>query len=410
MNMTMNELEQYFKDHYYARYEREHWDRYVAKTGLSLLLPAIHITGTNGKGTTASYIASIYRAAGYRVGIFTTPSFYRSNEIIKLGEEEITDDDFVRLFLEGKKDFEKYDLSSFEIQVAIAYRYFNEKKPDIAVIEVGMGGLLDATNIITPILSIVTSVSLEHTAFLGRTVSEIASAKGGIIKQGVPVLTGKLEETAEATLREIARRHKSPYFVVDDYHNSHLTSEGFRFDYRPYQNLLIATPANYQLKNASLALEATKILHETFPVKEEDVRRGLLAPPPICRLEKHGNIWIDGAHNPEAVEALMGCWGTISEGKPVHVVFAAFRDKNIALELPMIGKEAADITLTTFDHPRARVQEDYFLYEADYPFDPDYREAIKNDMTKYPDDIILVTGSLSFAGIARRYIIEELKK
>jgi len=408
--MTMNELELYFKSHYYARYEREHWDRYVEKKGLGLHVPSIHITGTNGKGTTASYIAAMYAAAGYRVGLFTTPSFYHSNEIIKINGQEIPDSDMIRLFEQGRKDYEEFDLSSFEIQVAIAYAYFNEQKLDLAVIEVGMGGLLDATNIITPVLSIVTSVSLEHTAFLGRSVSEIAYSKGGIIKTEVPVLTGKLEETAESTLREIARRHKAPYFVVDDYHNDHLTSDGFRFDYRPYQNLLIKTVANYQLKNASIALEATKILQGDFPVTEESVRAGLMAPTPICRLERHGNIWIDGAHNPEAMEALMGCWGTISEGKPVHVVFAAFKDKNIALELPMLGKEAADIALTTFDHPRARSEEDYFLYETDYPYTADFRKALTDDLRNHPDDVILVTGSLSFAGVVRQYVIEELKR
>ena len=184
----------------------------------------------------------------------------------------------------------------------------------------------------------------------------------------------------------------------------------FHFDYRPYRDLRINSYANYQLKNAAIALEAVKLLQESYPVKEEAVRKGLLVAAPILRLEKHHNVWIDGAHNPEAVEALMRCFSTISEnGKPVHVVFASFKDKNIALELPMLGKDAASITLTTFDHPRARDEMDYFLYEADYPFNPDYKKAISEALAAYPDDIVLICGGLAFAAIARSYVVDELK-
>jgi dihydrofolate synthase/folylpolyglutamate synthase len=410
--MNKAELEQYFLSHNYPRYEREHWDAFVAAIGFHLSVPTIHVTGTNGKGTTSLYIASIYQAAGYHVATFNSPFFYHPNEMMKIDGVEISDADLIRLFLAHQKDFEKYDLSSFEIQVYLAYSYFNEKKPDLAVIEVGMGGILDATNLddLPTILSVITSVSLEHTAQLGRTVSEIAESKGGIIKENTPVLVGKLEETADTTLRELARRHKSLYDVVDDYHGEHLVGSQFHFDYRPYRDLRINSYANYQLKNAALALEAVKLLQESYPVKEEAVRKGLLVAAPILRLEKHHNVWIDGAHNPEAVEALMRCFSTISEnGKPVHVVFASFKDKNIALELPMLGKDAASITLTTFDHPRARDEMDYFLYEADYPFNPDYKKAISEALAAYPDDIVLICGGLAFAAIARSYVVDELK-
>jgi dihydrofolate synthase/folylpolyglutamate synthase len=413
MSMTKNELEAYFLSHNYPRYEREGWDNYCEAVGLKLAVPCIHVTGSNGKGTTCLYLASIYQAAGYRVATFNSPFFYHPNEMIQINGVEISDADLLRIFESHQKLYEKYQLSSFEIQVDLAYSFFNEKKPDLAVIEVGMGGVLDATNLanLPTQLAIITSVSLEHTAYLGRTISEIALHKGGIVKEGAPLLTGKLDDSAESTLRDLCLKRKSAYTLVDDYHGEHLVGDRFHFDYRPYHDLVIASFANYQLRNASLAVEATKILAGSFPVKEEAVRQGLLVPSPILRLEKHGNIWIDGAHNPEAIAALMGCFSTISQGgKPVHVVFASFKDKNIALELPMLGKEAADITLTTFDHPRARQEMDYFLYEADYPFVEDYKKAISDDLAKYPDDVLLICGGLAFAAVAREYVVKELHR
>ena len=392
-----------------TRYDREGWDRFVKAIKLTLAVPSIHITGSNGKGSTAHYLEEIYRAQGYHVAAYSSPYFYRLNEMIALDGETISDADVVRLFALHESDFAKYDLSAFEIETYLAFAYFNEKKPDLAIIEVGMGGELDATNIFVPILSIVTSVSLEHTMFLGRTVSEIARSKGGIIKKEIPVLVGKLEESADSTLRGIAQNKKAPYFVVDDYHHEHLVGERFHFDYRPFVDLVLSTQASYQIKNASLAIEATKILLAGFPVEEKALRKGLLASTLICRLEKRHNIILDGAHNPEAVEALIKTLPAVSLGKPIHVLFAAFKDKNIALELPMIGRDCASITLTTFDNPRARDAADYFLYEADYPFEADYRVALSELLAKFPEDAILVTGSLAFVSIVRRYIIEELR-
>lgn len=408
--MDKEELEKFFLAHYYARYEREHWDGFVKDVSLKLEIPAIHITGTNGKGSTANFLAHIYMAAGYHVATFTTPAFYSTNEIIQIDGQPISDEDLLDIFGDAERKFQKHDLSSFEIQVYIGYTYFNRKKPDLAIIEVGMGGALDATNIITPALSIITSVSLEHTAYLGRTISEIAYSKGGIIKEGVPVLTGKLEDSAASTIQGIAKKLDSPYFVVDNFYNERLVGGQFHFDYRPYQDLVIQTEANYQLKNAAVAVEATKILQEVFPCDEEALRKGLLVPSPILRLERHGNIVIDGAHNPEAVEALCRCWNTISRGKPVHVLFASFRDKNIAVELPLLGKDAASVTLTTFSHVRARTEPDYFLYEADYPFVENHEQALDGLLGSYPNDVILICGSLAFAAVMRKYVIEVLKK
>lgn len=393
-----------------TRYERDEWDAFVAKIKLRLSFPFIHITGSNGKGSSAHYLYEIYRAAGYRVALFSKPYFYKINEMIEINGKTISDEDIARLFTSREKEIYRSDLSAFEIETYLAFAYFNEQKPDLAIIECGMGGATDSTTLAdaTPVLSVITTVSLEHTSFLGRTVSEIARNKAGIIKPKAPILVGKLEESASDVIKDIAKRRESPFFPVDDFHNEHYEAPYFHFDYRPYSDLRLSTPARYQLLNAAMAIEAVKVLQERFPVVEESLRKGLLAPTLPCRLERHHNIVIDGAHNPEAVEALMDSLVPWVDGKPIHVVFASYRDKNIAVELPRIGKDSQSIVLTTFASPRARGETDYLLYEGDYPFDPDFKNAIATLVAKFPDDIILVTGSLAFAAEAKAYVEKEL--
>ncbi|MCQ2741878.1 MAG: hypothetical protein MJ239_01080 [Bacilli bacterium] len=402
------ESKEYFENHFTQRYERHGFDKFVKDVRLSLNVPCIHVTGTNGKGAFVKFLSDIYRHNGKKVGTFTSPYFYDFNEMIKIDGEEISDDDMERIFLSEKKKITKYELSPFEAQVYIAYRYFNEKKPDLVIIECGMGGAMDATNIrgLEPLLSVITSVSLEHTELLGRSVSEIALSKGGIVKEYRPLLVGKLDENAKTTLEDLCRSLESPFHEVEGYYFEKSDSAGWSFDYRPYKSLYVPCLAKYQVSNACLAVEATKILSQTFPVSEEDVREGLSEETPILHLESIGNIILDGAHNPEAISALVQDMPTWSEGKPVHVLFASFRDKNIAIEFPVLAKDTASITLTTFDHPRAREQMDYFLYEEDFHYEEDFKKALNDLMTQYPEDIILVCGSLAFASIVRRYLKE----
>ena len=396
-------VERYLSEHDKGRYSREEFDRFCKKEKLALSCPVIHITGSNGKGSTANFLAHIYQAAGYKVASFIKPAFLCVNECIRFNGEEIDDETLSSLFKENEKAFLKYGLSAFEATVAIAYRYFESKHPDIAIIEAGMGGDIDATNIVDlpTILSIITSVSLEHTAYLGTTVSQIAYAKAGIIKEETPVLVGKLDEAAKEPIQEYASDMDAPFFEVDEAHFENLQNGEFHFDYRPYKDLLIPTASLYQIKNAALAIEATKILNASFPVTEEAVRKGLLMGMLPGRFERRGNVIFDGAHNPEASQSLVDSLGRLSLEKPVHILFAAMRDKNIAVMLPMLNRDAASITLTTFPHFRARTEEDYFLYVEDYPFVEDPKAALDELLEKYPEDYILVTGSLAFVGFLR---------
>lgn len=405
----VEELERFLQTHEKGAYDRENFDKYCAKRKLILSCPVIHITGSNGKGSTAHYLESIYLAAGYHVALFSKPYFYSVNETIRFDGKEITDSELASLYNDHKKDFDKFGLTSFEVNVALAYRYFESKKPDIAIIEAGMGGVVDATNLddLDTRLAIITSVSLEHTSYLGTTLSQIALHKAGIMKPGVPVLLGRMDDTCLETIREEARPLDANVVRVESYHFDHLTAGEFHFDYGPFKDVILGTAADYQLRNASLAIEATRILQNDFPVSEEMLRKGLHEPVLPCRMERFGRIVLDGAHNPEAVDCLCRCVPTLSRGKPVRVLFASFRDKNIAVELPSLANVTTSITLTTFDHPRARKEDEYFLYVTDHPFIEDPIAALNGLLEEYPDDTILVTGSLFFVGYMRKAILDK---
>lgn len=392
-----------------SRYDRDHWDHFLSKLGFSISFPYIHITGSNGKGSTANYLAAIYEAAGYKVGLFSKPYVHAVNEMIKINGIEISDGDFARIFTSQENLIRKSELSAFEVETFIAFTYFNEVKPDVVILEAGMGGAMDSTNVLDskPLLSIITSVSLEHTGFLGRSEGEIALSKSGIIKNFVPVLVGKLSEVPEEVIRREAQNHKSDFFLVDDYHKESFDGSLFHFDYRPYNDLSINSPSKILLSDAALAIEATKIASDKLPISEEALRKGLLTPSLPCRFEQIGNVILDGAHNPEATEAMMNDLSLVSRDRPVHALFASYRDKNIAVMLPCIGKDVADITLTTFPSSRARNDEDYFLYLGDFEYIDDYKEAMNKLLTTYPEDLILVTGSLAFTYKVRDYLLEK---
>lgn len=398
------DIENYFSSRTRKDYQRDNFDDFLSKVKFSYNIPSIHIAGTNGKGSTLNYIKGIYIAAGYKVGTFSSPDSL--NESIKINDQPIENEYVEKIINEYDKYFKKYDLSGFEIQTFIAFNYFIDNKVDIAVIECGMGGELDATNIFTPILSIITSVSIEHSDFLGVSLSEISLHKAGIIKENAPCLiSSHLNEEVMTVIIDKTRKEDSKLYVVDEYHNKKIINNQQVFDYRPYANIKINSLATYEIEAACLAIEASKILNDYFPVNENSVRDGLLIKTPKCRFEIVGNepiIVLDGAHNPEAISRLRNEMDTIFFQKKVEIVFACFRDKNIAFMLPELSL-LGNIHITTFNHPRARNEDDYFIYLSDYDYSKDYKDLI-NKLKEDKDNVILVTGSLAFAFEVRDYL------
>ena len=404
--MSFN-LKDYFEALYKEDYQRENFDEFLKKVNFKYSVPSIHIAGSNGKGSTANYLANIYKEHGLKVGLFISPYLNEVNEMISINGSLISDDDFCSMIKENEKLFNKFGLSPFEIQTYIALSYFEKNKCDLAIIECGMGGEIDATNIFNPIASVITSISLEHTSYLGRSLCEIAYQKAGIIKERVPVITGILQEEAINTIVEVAKQNLSQLFVAVDPANVVYENNGYSFAYLTYQNLRINSAALYSLKDACIAIETVRALLETYPISEEELAKGLAETYMPVRMEVVSNdplIIIDGSHNPEGVQNMVTSLQNITQDKPIHVLFACFKDKNIERMLAFLGEYSKDIVLTTFPNRRSRTMDDYFLFLDDYTFNEDPLDALKQIQESYPEDAILITGSLAFAAYMKNLI------
>ena len=267
-----------------------------------------------------------------------------------------------------------------------------------------MGGELDATNVFDPILSVITSVALDHTTYLGRTVSEIAYHKSGIIKEDIPLVIGKIPEEAVKVISQVAIENNSTIHQVVDPGNLVLTEDGYEFSYFTYKGLHIHSKALYSVADACIAVEAVDVLKDKYPVTNEAVAEGLAAVHMQCRMDfvkENPTILIDGGHNPEGMRNLKTAVESLGLDKKIRVIFACFTDKNLQGMLAVIGELADELILTTFDHPRARTLEDYFLFSEDYKFMDNVKDAVKYCEENYPTDLIVITGSLAFAAYVK---------
>ena len=395
----------FFDNFRIGAYQRENFDNYLEAVKFSYSVPSVHIAGTNGKGSTATYLASIYSANGYKTGLYKSPYLFEPNEMISINGTSISDKDFMDIYNQYEKQIKKYDLSAFEIQTFVAFMYFQKSGCDIAVIECGMGGEIDATNIFTPVLSIITTISLEHTDALGYSVSEIAKQKAGIIKEEVPVLIGNLPEDAITVITNTAKANKTKVFVMGHYVNKEYSDEGYSFSYGEFLDTHIQSVADYSVDDACMAMEGAFILKDKFSYDVEKAKEGISQVFMDCRMDivrKEPLVIVDGSHNPEGMKKLCeNQLENIVKGRPIHAIFACFRDKNLGNMLSSLGAITDDLTITTFDNPRARTEMEYFLFAQDYPFVENVEELIKQKMTEFPEDVILVTGSLAFAAYVK---------
>lgn len=330
-------------------------------------LKFVHVAGTNGKGSFCSMLDSVLRSAGYKVGLYTSPYIKVFNERMRIDGVNIPDDTLAAITERVKPiaDAMEDKPTEFELITAIAFLYFAEEKCDVVVLEAGMGGRLDSTNIIdTSILSVITGISLDHTAFLGDTVEKIAREKAGIIKNGIPVLFGGTDEAAAQVISDKAKEKGSEFFRPDYTKIDALTTtlRGTSFEYKGRAvklNLL----GLYQPRNASLVLEAVEILKKIgMNISDEAVREGLEAARWSARFEIINHlplIIFDGAHNPEgissAVESIKHYFGK----EKVIVVSGVLRDKDYNYIASRLSEVAAAAYTITPKNPRALGASDF---------------------------------------------------
>ncbi len=308
---------------------------------------SVHIAGTNGKGSTASIIASILKETGFKVGLYTSPHLISFTERIKVNNSPVLESDVIRLVSFIRKAITNADINPtfFEFVTAMALYYFAHKKVDWAVVEVGMGGRLDATNILLPDVSVITNISLEHREFLGESLSAIAAEKAGIIKPSVPVVTATTHHEALKVLEGTARDRKSEIYVIDRDFKGTLSSmnEGhIAFDYtginplsknrKEYRNLALRTSGRHQVLNASVALRTCEVIESKgLIISDEAIKNGLLNSDFSGRLEWSSRtppVLIDSAHNPEAAAALADTVKEIFFSKKIILIMGIMNDKD----------------------------------------------------------------------------------
>lgn len=331
-------------------------------------LKFIHVAGTNGKGSVCSMTESILRAAGYRVGLYTSPYVLNFNERMRVNGENIPNERLSELTEHVKAVAEKMEDSptEFELITAIAFLYFKEEKCDIVVLEVGMGGRLDATNIIeSPLLSVITGIAIDHTAFLGSTVEQIAGEKAGIIKQGGRVIFGGEDSCAEAVIAEEAKKMNATLYKTD-YTRLNVTSqslEGTTFNYKGRHDLRLSLLGNYQPKNAAIVLEITDILNELgIAIPEGAIEAGLANASWRARFEiisKNPTVIFDGAHNPQGIAAAVDSIKTYFKDKRVVIVSGVLRDKDYEVIASSLSQVASAVYTVTPDNPRALSAKEY---------------------------------------------------
>lgn len=382
---------------------------------------SIHIAGTNGKGSTSAFAASILKEAGFRTGLYTSPHINRFNERIQVNGRAITDADLARLTSRVRKAARgvKGQLSFFEFTTALAFLYFSEKKTDVAVIETGMGGRWDATNTIVPLVSIITNVGLDHTAHLGKTIPEIAFEKAGIIKYGVPVVTGETGKAALSVISKRARELDSPLLALGrafDIDGDERSASYTGLDGR-IKGLKLGLSGAHQLDNASVALAAMECVRMYgLHITAKAVRDGLKKASWPGRLEAVGKrplVLLDAAHNPAGAKAL-GAFLEKLPRKRLSLVIGVMNDKDIKgifkellpfadtvyLASPALERSAPVELLERFALPyKKRVISTGSVKEA-------CRLAIKE---AGPKDAVCVAGSIFTVGEARGYLVKSAK-
>lgn len=325
-------------------------------------LKFVHIGGTNGKGSTAALVESVLRKAGYRTGLYTSPFLNRFNERIRVDGQEITDEalelivDEIRPFADAMEDLP----SEFELITAVAMVYFSRMGCDIVVLEVGMGGEFDATNIIPcPEVAVLTAIGLDHTAVLGPTVADIARTKSGIIKEGGDVVSyGHLPE-ADAEIEAACRRNHATLWPVDFDRLvlKDLTLDERTFDLGPIQDLKMPLLASYQPKNAAVAVTALSVLaHKGWHITEQNIRDGFAAvqwPGRFEVLGRHPIFLLDGSHNPQGIAATADSLRELCPGQKFVFLLSIMADKDVDAMLDILVPLAQQFFTVTANNPRA---------------------------------------------------------
>jgi len=390
--------------------------------------PSAHIAGTNGKGSTAAFLESILRHAGLRTGLNTSPHLEKINERIRINGNQISDEAFaealtrIQLLIEELLAGVKLRAhpTYFECVTAMAFEYFARERVDCAVFEVGLGGRLDATNILSPVITIITRIDFDHENFLGHSLKEIAAEKAGILKHGTPVVLA--EQNPEAREVILARAKTLACPVIE-------TSKSFRVDRESIHNgsirahvieepsgktfeIVPGLPGQFQFQNALNAVAGARLLQDRgFQVLDKAITQGIantVWPGRLEKLQSHPDVYLDGAHNPGAARELAHFLQQNFSARKVWMIYAALRDKAVDEVAGLLFPHAAEVIFTAPNTSRAisaaQLAEIAGHHATHFSVIPDAERAFEHALANAtPEDAIFITGSLYLVGQLRHY-------
>ena len=375
--------------------------------------PTVHIVGTNGKGSTTSYLQNILTKSGYQVGTFTSPYITRFNERISINGTEIPDKDLISLVAKAQvilSDLEEHTNfgrpTEFELVTLLMFLYFDLKQVDMAIIEAGIGGRLDSTNVLSPELVICTSIGFDHTETLGNSLLDIANHKAGVMRENTPILLGRVSTEVEHFFNQKSHDLQAPLAVIDKeiqlLPKDNQTIQ-ISYDHWESPNLKLPMLGQHQENNAGLAVTAAHLLAQTFSkITDKSIQEGIEETHWPGRSEWIGNnIYLDGAHNPQGIASLKQVLKENFASRRVHILFAGLRRKPLADLLEEL--KDYDITVTSFDFFEALPLDDY---PKDFKRVADYRDWLAQAESANSDDLFVVTGSLYFISAVRNYLIK----
>lgn len=321
----------------------------------------VHIVGTNGKGSTAKMLSSVLSSAGYKTGLYVSPYVIRFNERIQLDGEMIPDNELSEIteLVRGYADSMEDHPTEFELVTAIGFEFFKRHGADVVVLEAGMGGLLDSTNVIpSPDLVIITEIGLDHTGVLGKTVEEIAETKAGVIKEGTKVLSFATCEESENVIRAVCKEKNVPLYNPDfsSVKLNEASIDGLSVDVGGYKNIFVSLTGKYQLRNISAVIKAIEILKGKYNITENAIYEGLKKAVWHGRFEKlceNPFVITDGGHNPQGIRAAVDSFKMHFPNERALVVFGVMADKDVDVIISMVSEIADEVVTVTPDNPRA---------------------------------------------------------
>ncbi|MBQ4163632.1 MAG: bifunctional folylpolyglutamate synthase/dihydrofolate synthase [Turicibacter sp.] len=388
-----------------------------------LKIQTLHIAGTNGKGSTVTYLRSVLQDAGYQVGTFTSPYIETFHERISLNGVPISDDDLawcanvIKPIVEEINQTEIGPFTEFEIITLLSFIYFKHRQVDVVIYEVGLGGRFDATNVISPIVCGITNIGHDHEAILGDTLIKIAHEKLGIVKEGVPLFTTEENIEVLTEFEDVAlKRHSVLTKVLEVYKptNIHFTEQGMVFDWPGLAEVNLLMKGKHQIKNATLAYAILQYLKQKriFNISDVNIYRGMKQAFWKGRFEvihDYPAIILDGAHNLEGMTQLCETVKMLYPGKRHLFMVSILKDKDYKAMLDVLGEVADYVYFTTFDYPRAqsaKVQYEAFN-RSNSTYSEDFNVLIDQLFDELEDDdCLIITGSLYFISQVRKTLIK----